>query len=228
MSHIYNYHPRVNGPLLDAYLAIGWYRIGQILFTTNTLETRDADCEVHWLRYPLNGFEFTKKHRELIRKNKNFQITVAPFINTLEMDDLYERYYQHIDFEASPSLLAYLGLDDKAYTTSEQVYESLCVQIRDNGKLIAAGILDNGHVSMAGIINFYDPTYSKYSLGRMLILAKVQFALSNGKQFYYPGYIAKGYSKFDYKLFLGQELAEIWDTELEIWLPYDKSKMVAP
>lgn len=222
----YNLHPKVRGRLLDAYLAIGWYRLGHLLFTTEYLDSRNPQVEVHWLRYPLSEFTFTKKHKELIRKCKNFEIAVAPFINTTEIDELYSRYYAHIDFEASPHLNFYLSLDETAYETSDQVYESLCVTIRDQGKLIAVGILDNGDESVAGIINFYDPEYSKYSLGRMLILAKVHYALSKGKTYYYPGYIAKDYSKFDYKLFLGKDIAEIWDVETEQWLEYERSKLL--
>ena len=69
-------------------------------------------------------------------------------------------------------------------------------------------------------MNFYHPDYKKYSLGKYLMLLKINHAKAMGKEWYYPGYIVPGNRRFDYKLFIGIEIAEIWVPESNNWLNY--------
>jgi leucyl-tRNA---protein transferase len=224
MIESYNYQPKAYGPMLDAYLAIGWYRLGQYLFTTNKLSYPNVDHEVHWLRYPIDQVKFTRKQNAILNKAVGFNVDVQPLMITDEIEMLYQVYKNNLDFELSPSLEVSLGLDDTTNNNIESVFETYALTIRDQNKLIALGIIDNGDISMAGIINIYDPEYSKYSLGKLLILYKLKLAQDNNKTFFYPGYIGKEYTKFDYKLFIGKDAAEIWDVEQKKWLPYKESK----
>ncbi|MEJ7659632.1 MAG: hypothetical protein WKG07_08390 [Hymenobacter sp.] len=48
------------------------------------------------------------------------------------------------------------------------------MEVRAEGHLIAAGIFDQGTRSLAGIVNFYDPDYRKYSLGKYLMLYEIR------------------------------------------------------
>lgn len=111
----------------------------------------------------------------------------------------------------------------------EDLFPSKIVEVRHNQKLIAAGIIDMGEKSSAGIVNFYDPEYKKYSLGKSLMIAKIFISGRNGMDYYYPGYIAYNYPKFDYKLFLGKDRAELFDPEKQVWVPYSEKdlKMIA-
>src|SRR5204863_6789315 len=115
---------------------------------------------------------------------------------TDELEELYTLYRTSADFDPPQSEEEYLFL-----AIDHNIYDSYLVEIRDNGKLIAAGIFDNGEKTIAGIMNFFHPAYKKYSLGKYLMLLKIDHAIEMGKLWYYPGYIARGYLKFDYKLF---------------------------
>ena len=95
--------------------------------------------------------------------------------------------------------------------------------MRDGERLIAIGYFDEGRESAAGILNFYHPDYRKYSPGLFLYLESIRYAAEGGKRFFYPGYIALDYTKFDYKLLPGPERVEIWDTDTACWLPYSGS-----
>jgi leucyl-tRNA---protein transferase len=163
----------------------------------------------------------SKKQHQIITLNKAFTITIKPFEITQEILDLYQIYFNAINFEASPSLESYLGFDAFGFPIINNVFESYGVEIRNSNELIAYGVFDNGKNSIAGIINFYNPAYKKYSLGKYLMLVKLQYAKTTNKAFYYPGYIAKGWTKFDYKLFIGKHLAEIWHEEKEVWISYN-------
>ncbi len=88
--------------------------------------------------------------------------------------------------------------------------------------MIAVGYFDKGNNSLAGILNFYHPEYKKYSLGKYLILNKIDFALENDIPFYYTGYISTFYTKFDYKLYPDVNAIEVYLPVEKEWQPYNQ------
>jgi len=50
------------------------------------------------------------------------------------------------------------------------------IKIRDGAALVVAGYFDIGHQAISNILNFYHPAYKKYSLGKYLILKKIDWA----------------------------------------------------
>jgi arginine-tRNA-protein transferase len=212
---------KLKGAALDAYLAMGWYRLGQIIFTTDFIQLDETLIRVFWLRFQLAALQYSKKQKQVINAAQAFTVNLLPFSITTEMIELYNRYKTSINFEAPETLEGYLfdGVFDAE--PRRNVFDSMKFEIRDGEKLVAAGIFDKGDSSIAGIINFYDPAYKKFSLGKYLMLLKINYARATGKTWYYPGYIAHGFSKFDYKLFPGTEAAELLDMESGEWKPYD-------
>ena len=217
-------HIKFDGKVLDSFLAQGCYRMRQDIFTTNFLWNDGDLYKVFWLRYSLQHFHFGKKPQKLFATNKHFEITIKPFEINKETEALYKMYLDKINFDAPPTINDFLFAE--VLEAHHVHFDSEVIELRDNGKLIAVGIFDNGHKSIAGIMNFYDPAYKKYSLGKYLMLLKMQHAIATKKKFYYPGYIAYGYEKFDYKLFPNPNLAEIYDSNKRIWLPYSKELLM--
>lgn len=217
---------KFNGVLLDDYLALGYYRMGQYIFTTDSIWNNGKNHFVFWLRYPLTDFYFDKKPQRLLAANKHFTIIHRDFYINEELEHLYGLYISAIEFDAPPTLQSYLFgeifVDEEMYN----VFDSGIIEVRDGNTLVAAGIYDNGETSIAGIMNFYDPSYKKYSLGKHLMLLKIQHAIKRQMKFYYPGYIAYEYEKFDYKLFPNSTLAEIFDSLKKQWLPYNKDLLM--
>ena len=213
---------QLSGFELDNYLAKGWYRMGQIIFTTNHIACEDAVYRVYWLRYRLSEIIYNKTHLKIIAANKSFTTTIKPFVLNDEIEELYELYKSAVSFQASETVRNFLldgGVSD--------IYSTSVIEIRDNEKLIAVGIFDSGNNSIAGIMNFYHPDYKKYSLGKYLMLLKINHATASGKTWYYPGYIVAGFPKFDYKLFIGKEIAELYFPELAGWVKYDVALIAA-
>jgi leucyl-tRNA---protein transferase len=219
------YHPNVRGFLLDNYLNQGWFRIGQFIFTTDYIPTDNTDYRVFWLRYRLDQFVFGKKQLKLLKANNHLSARIAPLLITEELNELYQRYYNQLNFPASPTLRYNLFEFGGIEITNNNVYDTQLIEIRDGDKLVAAGVFDMGENSIAGVINFYDPQYKKLSLGKYLMLLKLEYALQHKMEFYYPGYIALNYEKFDYKLFPGTEAAEIFDPITNFWYAYDRQLM---
>ena len=203
------------GDVLDYYLSLGYYRMHQDLFTCRFLPVDYRLYTVHWLRLVLARVQPGPKQRRLARLNARFAVTVRPFQLTAEYEALYVRYQQALDFETAPSLEALL-LDGASYS----IFDTWVVDVRADGQLIAAGIFDQGTRSLAGIVNFYDPDFRKYSLGKYLMLCKLNYAQRQNLAYYYPGYLVHGYPKFDYKLFASPEATEVFDDLGDQWRPF--------
>ena len=217
LNENYVYYPEeLSGEELDAFLARGWYRMGQSIFTTHFISLRDEAYRVFWFRYDLQKLKLGKSIKRLIKLNSPFHVTIRPFELSEELEQLYSLYKTHIDFEAAQSIHYWLHGDQPT-----NVFDSHLVEIRDNGVLIAAGVFDKGNESIAGIMNFYHPDYKKFSLGKYLMLLKIEYALAEGKKMYYPGYIVRHYPRFDYKLFVDSDAAEIYIPERQGWFAYD-------
>jgi len=207
--------PIIRGDALDFYLAQGYYRMQQDLFTCQFVPFDGRLYTAHWLRLVLPRVHWGPEQRRLLRRNSRFAAAVRPFSLTAEYEELYARYRHAITFDAAPTIEAVL-LGGAAHN----VFTTYCIELRDEGRLVAVGIFDRGERSLAGILNFYDPTYSKHSLGKYLLLLKTEHARRLQLDYYYPGYLVHGYPKFDYKLFACLAATEAYDSILGLWEPF--------
>jgi arginine-tRNA-protein transferase len=230
----------VRGKSLDDYLARGWYRLGQSIFTTDYIpalelaksfnnigddpartednnDITDFFYRVYWLRFRLHEFAFGKKQQKLVSRFRDFKISFSPFINNDEIESLYKLYRDNLDFQIATSLGEML-YDFMPFSNGrEDIYDTWMISIRYQGKLMSVGIFDQGEKSLAGIINFYDPAYGRLSPGKFLMLLKIRYAIEKGMHYYYPGYISPDFSKFDYKFFPGKAFAELYNASNETW-----------
>lgn len=187
----------------------------QQIFTCRYVHFAEERYPVHWLRISLAHVLFGPKQKRLFRINEPFSVTVKPLKITDELETLYDLYWYSLDFDAPYSVESCL-LEGSAQT----IFDTYVIEVRDEGQLIAAGIFDNGDRSIAGIMNFYHPDYRKQSLGKYLMLLKIQHAIRQQKSYYYPGYLVGNYPKFDYKLFACQEATEVYSEASGQWLPF--------
>ncbi|WP_337042285.1 arginyl-tRNA--protein arginylyltransferase [Emticicia sp. 17c] len=202
---------------LDIYLADGWFRMGQAIFTTNFLKFKEVLYSAIWLRVDLNTFEASSTQRKLLKNNAKFSVSIRKAYIDDTKEALFLKYQSHISFDTAPNLQQLLygnGQND--------IYETLEICIYDQDKLIACGFFDLGETTSAGISCFYDPEYKKYSLGKYLMYLKMDFSQKKGLDFFYLGYFAPGYPLFDYKLDLSKKSLEYLDLATDVWLPIDQ------
>ncbi|MCX6318648.1 MAG: arginine-tRNA-protein transferase [Bacteroidetes bacterium] len=213
----YNIHYPVTmpGPLLDEYLSKGWYRMQQTIFTTDIIIKNDHIIPVFWLRLVLKKYQEAKKSRKIMELNQGFSVKLKSGRITDEAEALYALYKAAVDFDVSESIRDYLVGE-----SPESIYHTHCYEVRDGKKLVACGYFDEGASSLAGILNIYHPDYKQMSPGKFLMLLKINYALQQEKQYYYPGYISTGITKFDYKLFPGKESAEVFISRTGQWVPW--------
>lgn len=213
----------IDGHALDQLLAFGWYRMHQTLFTCSHIGMNE-EHRVHWLRYDIGQIKRHASHQRIRRKNKSFQFTIQP-TGSIEKEaiELYDRYYATIDFDGAGSIQQCLWGDEDPTST---IFDTKCVSIFDQSKLIAVGYFDCGHKAAASILHSYHPDYSRYSLGKYLILLTLDYLRINDYRYYYPGYVIEDLDKMDYKLFLGKDVAEYFKPETLSWESFKDELLV--
>lgn len=197
---------------LDQYLEMGWFRMGQTIFTCNFLNFNRIFYTAIWLRVELNDYSEDNTFKKLQKVNQKFETVIRPATITQEKEDLYTKYKTGITFDTSISLSALL-LEKKEHN----IYNTYEVCVYDNEKLIATGYFDLGEKSAAGIVSFYDPEYKKHSLGKYLIYNKIAYCKAQNFTHFYPGYFAPNYPLFDYKLGIGKQTMQFLNLKNNQW-----------
>lgn len=214
--------PRVFSPEdWDSAWEQGWFRMRQTMFTTSFLEFERRFHSAVWLRVGLPRLEPDHKAQQLKKLNRAFRVEIRPAPATGPSDaqeSLYRRYRDSVEFEPAPSLR------DLLLGTAEfSSFPTWQIELFDGPTLIAAGFFDRGDRAAAGIVSFYDPMYRKHSLGKDLIYRKMEFCRAEGMDSFYPGYLAPGEPRFDYKRSLGAATLEYLDLGTGVWLPFPQS-----
>ncbi len=197
--------------MLDDLLALGWYRMSDCFFTTSFIRFETKMYNTVWLRIALDDFVLSPTLVVLKKKNKRFRITYQKLDLDDEMEVLFASYKSVAKFETAPSLLDHLY----SKTTFDNL--SYTVKIYDGDLLIGCGIYEKGITALEGLISFYHADYAKHSLGKYLILTKIEYAKATGCQYYYLGYYVPGYTKFDYKLDLSKNATEYFHPRDKAW-----------
>ncbi len=212
----------MKGSQLDFCLSKGYFRMQQAIFTCRFLLFNNRLCSVHWLRIAVGNVTYGAKQRRLLRLNEKFLVAIKPFALTEEIEILYALYKSTVDFDAPDSVESWLLVG-----AIHNAFDTYVIEVRDENRLIAAGIFDKGSQSIAGIMNFYHPDYHKQSLGKYLMLLKINYARLQQKAYYYPGYVATNYLKFDYKLFSCEAATQVFDGNSGEWLPFSWETVTA-
>jgi arginyl-tRNA--protein-N-Asp/Glu arginylyltransferase len=196
---------------LDQYLEKGFFRLGSRLFTTSFLTFEESIFDAFWLRIDLEQFEFSRSQKDLLKRASRFRVAIEPFLYSYEAEDLFQLYRESLTFQPAKTLEHILGEDP-------DVFRTMALRIYDGKKCIACGLFDLGENATQGIVSFYDPSYKKFSLGKVLMLHKIQYVQGLGQRWFYPGYVAPGYPRFDYKLEVGKAYSSYYDLRLGRWM----------
>ncbi len=213
------YPEKLSPEELDGYLAAGWRCMGQAIYTSHFMffgpESSKKVFSTLPSRLPLGGYRFSKGQRKLWRRNTSlFRIEAGvPAVYDAakqEVNRLYARLF--------PSRAISRGEDVLSNGRGSLALDTREVQIFDGEKLAAFSFFDMGLRSMYSKQGIYDPAYRKHSLGFFTMLTEVQYALDQGLQYYYPGYVVPGNPEFDYKHRVGP--LEYYELQSAGWKPF--------
>ena len=205
------------GKELDDYLAKGWYRIEDFIFTTQFFIKDQEIYSSTWIRLPLKDFAFNKRNRKtLSRAKKRFSCRVTKASFSKEKDALYAIYRENFKGVLhAPDIESNLSGPNKRH-----IFDTWNIEIYDGDKLIALSYFDKGTKTMASILGIYHPDYRKYSLGYVTLLLEIQVAMDLDFTYYYPGYVIHGNPRFEYKKNIGA--VEYYDFLNQVWLEEKK------
>ena len=202
---------------LDRFLADGWYRRGQTLFTTHFVAVPEGLYNAPWLRLDVTDYEFRKSLRRILRRNGvEFEIHDGPATiddQKKELMEVFRRQFKGDYYESLESAL----FGEKVRST---IFDTREITVWYEGKLVGYSFFDVGENSVASILGIYDPEFSRYSLGVYTMLLEIEWCRQESKKFYYPGYAVPGNSRFDYKLRLGE--IDYLDPSTGDWRPWSE------
>ena len=205
---------RITPQRLDDYLAEGWFRRGQNIFTTRYLRNNGRFHEATWLRHRLSGLSYPRWFLNMQRRSR-FRVTFTTGLSSPAHELLFQKYRETRPEGWSDSLEAILY-----GRQSRNVFNTQIVNVYDGGRLVAAGFFDAGERSAAGICNFYDPEYARFSLGRFVYLCELQHCAEHGKEYFYPGFIAPGLPHYEHKAGMLPDSLESYDPVTRSWDRY--------
>ena len=170
---------------MDIQLAMGRRRSGSFVYYTACSHCRA--CEP--TRLDVNLFHPTKSMRRILSLgDRECRVEVGP---PGEDENRLAVFNRH-------RLGRGLAVSEELYEAAEFsgfLVDSCCETIElsfwDSHRLIGCSILDCGYESMSAVYTYFDPDYSRLSIGTYSILKQIQFAQQRGKRYVYLGmYVA--------------------------------------
>jgi len=150
------------------------------------------------VRVKSDVFIANKQQRRCFKKGQKFTTKISPANYDQLHYELFERY------------ISSRHADGDMYPTSEKQYKEfiLCdwmnCQFLDfydptNSQLIACCVFDQLNSGLSAVYTFFDPDYSKFSLGRLAILTLIESCKQQQLDYVYLGYWIKACQKMSYK-----------------------------
>ena len=170
----------------------GFRRSGDMLYTPKC-PSCNACVSV---RIPTNEFVASRGQRRVWRKNQDLTVSIEDVKFDQAHFEMYLRYQQHRHADSSmcdddPD--KYIGFIESSYAASK----FLCIRLE--GKLIGISVLDQFEGGLSAVYTFFEPEYSKRSLGTYAILYSIRLARTHKIPFLYLGYWIDQSTKMDYK-----------------------------
>jgi len=170
----------------------GFRRSGQFLYRPHC--QRCEQCIS--VRIPVHAFKAHRNQRRIWKKNQD--LTVSPVASYFKQEhfELYQRYLLHRHKNG--------GMDNP--TPRSYVNFLTCnwanivfYEFRLHGKLLAVAVVDFLGDSLSAVYTFFDPDYSKRSLGVYAILWEIEESKRLNLEWLYLGYWIKNCKKMSYK-----------------------------
>jgi arginine-tRNA-protein transferase len=195
---------------LDVLLANGWRHFGKEFFRTSHAVHENRICGVLALRLDASRFAPTSGLRRTVRKNSATRTIVVPARHQPAYDALFHRHKKRFRDPVPDSLRDFLSEEPAGVPCMTLAFE---LHIED--RLAAVSFLALGRNSVSAVYAMFDPDFAKLRPGMFTIAQEIQFAVTSGRQWYYPGYAYSVPSPYDYKLSLPNLEAFDWRTTWE-------------
>lgn len=182
------------GKLNDSLSKQGFRRSQNVLYRPSC-----ADCAACMsARIDVRAFEPSRNQRKIIKRNKNLDRRAS---SPWATEDQYELFRTYLDARHADGGMADMDVFEFATMIEETPIRSRVVEYTDrsSGDLTAACLTDVLDDGLSMVYSFYDPAFSKQSLGSFMILDHIDIARAAGLPYVYLGYWVPGSDKMGYK-----------------------------
>lgn len=148
------------------------------------------------VRIRCRDFTPRRTDKRNLKKNSDLAVDFTTARYTDEYFDLYQRYLNSRHRGG--------GMDDPEPDDFERFLlnpwgETLFVDVRYQGKVIAVAVTDATTEGLSAVYTFFDPSYAERGLGRFCILQQVELCKIMSMPYLYLGYWVDGCQKMQYK-----------------------------
>ncbi len=191
----YKYIDRASKRYNTALIQRGWRRFGCYYF--HPICNGCNECKS--LRIDAKRFKLTKSQKKSIKRNVNTEIIIQKPTITQAHIDLYNKYH---NFKHKKDNWSHRNISPREYKENfvEGAYEfgKEVLYLRD-GKIIGVDLLDILDDGISSIYFYYDPDYSRLSLGVYSLIYQIELAKVLELRWIYLGYWVDGCKAFAYK-----------------------------
>ncbi len=178
----------------DQAMAGGLRRSG--IFLYHTACKLCSACEPS--RVDVSKFVWRDSFRRVLKRgNRSLQISVQRPTFDAQRLDLFnlhrsERGLGDPDGQYRPE-------DYQSFLVDSCLTQSMELSFWFDGKLIGVSIVDFGPNSLSAVYTYFDPLYSKLSLGTYSVVKQIEFARDSGRQYAYLGLYVADNKHLNYK-----------------------------
>jgi arginyl-tRNA--protein-N-Asp/Glu arginylyltransferase len=184
---------------MDLLWAEGWRHFGVFFFRYSVALHDGALCHVLPLRVDLAKFLPSRSQKRVLARNDDLQVVIRDAVIDPAREALFDRHRKRFKDNVPDSLRDFL---------SDQ-------------RLLAISFLDIGESATSAVYAAFEPSEHKRSLGIFTMLCAIEHSRSLGCRYYYPGYVYREPSMYDYKKrFSGAEFFD-WESG---WKPLDSTQ----
>jgi len=177
----------------DAYLAMGDRRVGPMLYRTECPAC--TECEA--IRIPVQEFNISKSLRRVLNKNQDIKVQMGEAIFSNQRLEMYRKH-------KSERGLAKDETKVMAQSGYENWFLRSCADTREfryylDDSIIGISILDFGSMDISSVYFYFDPSYSKRSLGTFSSVFEILWMKEQGLRYYYLGLYVEECQHLNYK-----------------------------
>jgi arginyl-tRNA--protein-N-Asp/Glu arginylyltransferase len=187
-------HIEITSRLYSQLSDMGFRRSGQYFYSPRC-KSCDACISA---RVVVSSFKNSKQQKRCLKRNEDLSVSVVTEIDEQEHYPLYKKYIstRHADGDMYPPNLPQF----RDFIGNLREYSKI-LEVRHNGELISAGVIDYLEDGLSAIYSYYstDPIYKKRSLGKFSILSQIYLVKELGLSYLYLGYWIENSPKMAYK-----------------------------
>lgn len=147
-------------------------------------------------RIPVYNFRPNRSQLRCMKVNEKLIITA---VTATYSDEYFELYHKYLNARHGDGSMANPSKEDFEHFLFCDWCHTQFLEFRENDRLVAIAVTDIISDGVSAVYSFFDPGFTKRSLGTYCILQQVNYARELGLDYVYLGYWIDGHPKMEYK-----------------------------